>query len=347
VSHASNNAPDLLIVGSRHGTHIGGSLARAADRLEIPHAFVDADLAFDAPRLVRLMTWRLGGHRPPCLSKTSRAVASACARWQPRWLLTTGMAPIDAPTLEQVGRMGITRLNYLTDDPWNPSLRAAWFFDALKQYDHVFSPRQANIEDLRQHGCGCVSYLPFGYDPELCFREEPCTPRERMRFAADLAFVGGADRDRVPYLNAAIRAGVDVALYGGYWNRFPETRRQARGHADVATVRKITSAAKVALCLVRRANRDGHVMRSLEIPAMGGCLLAEDTQEHRALFGPPGHAAAYFRTLPDLLEQLDWLLSAENARQRLAVTAQRSIHEGQHTYADRLRAMLGDAVSSC
>jgi spore maturation protein CgeB len=73
---------------------------------------------------------------------------------------------------------------------------------------------------------------------------------------------------------------------------------------------------------------------------MGGCLLAEDTDEHRALFGPPGHAAVYFHTIDEMLEQLRWLLQAEDERLRLAVAAQHRIREGRHTYEDRLRAML-------
>jgi spore maturation protein CgeB len=83
-------------------------------------------------------------------------------------------------------------------------------------------------------------------------------------------------------------------------------------------------------------------MRSLEIPAMGGCLLAEDTDEHRALFGTPGQAAVYFRTVPEMLDQLRWLLPADEERPRLALAAQRRIRDGRHTYEDRLQTMLGD-----
>ena len=53
-------------------------------------------------------------------------------------------------------------------------------------------------------------------------------------------------------------------------------------------------AAKVNLCLVRRAKRDGHVMRSFEIAAVGGCMLAQDTDEHREIFGPEGEAVRLF-----------------------------------------------------
>src|SRR5882672_11020714 len=108
-----DDTPRLLIVGLRGQTHVGGSLARAADKIQLKHAFVDAGRAFAAPRLVRVVTWRLAGHRPPALRRASQAVVAACARWRPRWLLTTGLAPIDAPALMAIGRLGVKRLNYL------------------------------------------------------------------------------------------------------------------------------------------------------------------------------------------------------------------------------------------
>jgi spore maturation protein CgeB len=344
VSETTGGERRLVIVGFRGETHVGSSFARAANRLGLDAHFVDAHAAFAAPRPVRAFTWRLLGHRPPRLDALSQAVLAVCERWRPRWLLTTGLAPVDAQALASIGRLGVSRVNYLTDDPWNPAFRAGWFFEALRQYDQVYTPRRANLEDLTRHGCTAVAYVPFGFDPDLSFRQEPATPREWSHFATDVAFVGGADRDRVPYIRALLGAGVRVGLYGGYWERFRETRQCGRGHADLATVRKATSAARVSLCLVRRANRDGHVMRSLEIPAMGGCMLAEDTDEHRALLGPPGDAAAYFRTIPEMLEQLLGLLAAPQERQRLSTSGLHHIQTGHHTYADRLRTMLESAV---
>jgi IS1 family transposase len=340
VIEDAHSTDRLLIVGSRGGTNVGDSLARAAVRLGLKHQFVEARRAFAAPRLVRLVTWRLGGHRPPRLRTVSRDVVAACLKWRPRWLLSTGLAPIDASTLSQIAHLGVTRLNYLTDDPWNPGFRSRWFMQALRQYDCVFSPRRANLEDLARHGCAAVTYLPFGFDPELCFLQEPATPGERNDLAADVMFVGGADEDRVPYLSALTRANVNVAVYGDYWDRYAETRRCNRGHADPATVRKATSASKVSLCLVRQANRDGHVMRSLEMAAMGACMLVQDTEEHRTLFGPHGEAAVYFRTIPEMLRELHWLLENEDERRRLSTTVQRRIRQGGHSYDDRLRTML-------
>lgn len=334
------SSSSVVIVGRTGGTHIGASLARAARRLGMQVWFIDGWDAFRAPRLVRGLTWRLGGHRPPALRAVSRAVAAACVRRHPRLLISTGLTPIEAHVLEELGRQGVIRLNYLTDDPWNPWLRSKWFLQGLSLYDHVFSPRRANIDDLMRHGCRTVSYLPFGYDAELMFPEEPGTVEEWSRFAADVVFVGAADRDRAPYVEALLRAGLRVSVYGDDWRRHWQLRAVHRGYADPPTLRKATRAAKVALCLVRRANRDGHVMRSFEIPALGGCMLAEDTTEHRALFGRDRASVAYFRGPEEMVVRVRELLEHPEERQRLAITAERLVRSGSNTYDDRLSAML-------
>ena len=87
-----------------------------------------------------------------------------------------------------------------------------------------------------------------------------------------------------------MRHGPSVAVAGGYWERYPAFRAHALGIKPPEIIRALTAAAKVNLCLVRRANRDGHVMRSFEIAAIGGCMLAEDTDEHRDIFGGEGES---------------------------------------------------------
>ena len=155
-----------------------------------------------------------------------------------------------------------------------------------------------------------------------------------------MLFVGGADGERVPFIAALGRLGVKVAVYGDYWSRYPETRACHRGYGDIETLRKATSEAKVNLCLVRRANRDGQVMRSYEAAAIGACMLVEDTPEHRELFGADGEAVVYFRTIEDMVRRLHHLLEAPEERSRLRGAVQHRIETGHHTYDDRLHSML-------
>jgi spore maturation protein CgeB len=257
---------------------------------------------------------------------------------RPEWLVATGAAPISRDALQKIGQMGVRTINYLTDDPFNPVHRAPWFLRALPFYDEVFSPRRSNLSDLEALGCRRAAYLPFGYDPELQFPEPE--EAETAQLSADVIFAGGADRDRVPYVAALIGAGFRLALYGDYWERFPETWRTTRGHTDPATLRRATACAKVGLALVRRANRDGHVMRSFEIPAVGTCLLAEDTEEHREIFGPDGESAVYFINIGEMVERTRFLLQNDEQREKLARAAHRRIVGGANTYRDRLESMI-------
>jgi hypothetical protein len=158
----------------------------------------------------------------------------------------------------------------------------------------------------------------------------------------DVLFAGGADADRLPYARALLGAGLKVALYGGYWDRHADLGPHWRGHADLATLCRVTPAAKLVLCLVRRANRDGHAMRSFEAPAMGGCLLMEDTEEHRELFGAEGECVVYFRDADEMVAKAKALLPRAEERARLAAAAHQRICSGGHTYADRLRTMLAE-----
>jgi hypothetical protein len=337
VDHSDHR---LLIVGNPDPIHVGAHLLHAARALRLQVKLCNSNIAFAAPWPITRFNWLLRGHRPSRLGEFSRQVIDACHKFQPGWMLTTGISPVADWAIEAIGKLGIQRLNFLTDDPWNPVHRAPWFMKALPFYDHVYSPRRANLDDLRRLGCRRVSYLPFAYAPEMHYPEPPTTNAERERFAADIIFAGGADPDRVDYMAALIRAGFNVALYGGYWTRFSETKFHSRGHADPQTLRKAIGGSKVALCLVRRANRDRHSMRTFEVSAIGACMLVEDTDEHRELFGAEGEAVVYFNNIDQMIDKTRWLKEIIKERQRLAAASYNLISNGNHTYKDRLASML-------
>lgn len=330
-----------MIVGSSGEAHVGAHLLAAARGLGVETRLLDVDAAQSRSRLVRALMWRLG-RRPARLGAFSREVVRQAGEFNATLVLTTGFAPVSAGGLDELRAGGIGSRNFLTDDPWNRAQFSPWFLKVLPRYDAVFSPRRLNLDDLRALGCRAVSYLPFAYNPELHFPAEGASPAER---AVDVLFAGGADADRIPSARALVATGMNVSLYGGYWDRQADLRACAHGLADLATLRRVTPAAKLVLCLVRRANRDGHAMRSFEVPAMGGCMLVEETEEHREILGAEGECAVFFRTELEMVEKARWLLAHPDERKRLAVAAHARITGGGNTYADRLRTMLATTLS--
>lgn len=335
----------LMLLGNPGIEHVGSHLRQAASELALETTFVDVRRAYTGPAIMNKWNWWLRGHRPNRLTRFSSDVLSLCREQKPDLLLTTGFAPVTASDLRKMGAMGIVSANFLTDDPWNRSQSAPWFMETLPHYDHVFSPRTANLGDLRSAGCRSVTYLPFAFAPHVHF-PEPLLESERLQPQSDVIFAGGGDADRVPYVSALHKAGIKIALYGGYWDRFSETRGLSRGIVAITTLRKVMAAAKVGLCLVRRQNRDGHCMRTFEVPAFGTCMLVERTEEHLNLFGPDGKAVAYFDTIADMTEKARWLIKNDSERIRLAAAGNQAITAGHHTYQDRLQLILETAGKS-
>ena len=329
----------LLIIGNRGGTNIGECFERAAFGAQVEVKLVEAQLAMNAPSWLRRFNWHCRGHRPTLLAEFGTTVLDLATEFKPNLVLASGLAPLDRDCLKALKSGDVLTANYLTDDPWNPAHRATWFLRALPEYRAVFSPRRSNLRDLVAAGCRRATYLPFAYDPAIHFSEGS----DDIRTAEDqVIFVGGADEDRAPYCRALLEAGLRLAIYGDYWDRFPLLKRCWRGYADPETARKISGRAQVCLCLPRRANRDGHTMRSFEAAAMGGCVLAEETPEHRAIFGGNGEAVIYFRSIQEMQSRATWLAAQPAERCRLARAARDRITQGAHTYADRLQTILQD-----
>lgn len=226
-------------------------------------------------------------------------------------------------------------MNWLTDDPWSEAHNAPWFVDSISGYDVVFTPRTAVIEQLRAAGARTTEILPFAYCSACHF----AAPIHESRPV--VSFVGGADKDRLRYIYALIEAGIGVELYGGYWQQESRLREYARGFVDMAGYRSVVAGTAISLCLIREANRDGHVMRSYELPSMLGCILAQDTPDHRELYGPDGETVRFFSSPQDIGAAAQRLMADAAERDRLEVAVHTRVVRPENNYYARLERLIG------
>lgn len=337
----------LLIVGNPGTVHVGAHLLAAAKSLGLETTFVDLGQSWSSNRWLNRIAYRFAGRRPTRLRAFGQEVRDAVDRFHPNFMLVTGISAPDAATLRAVRERRVQTANFLTDDPWNPNNGAGFFWAALREYDVIYSPRRSNMGDLHRHGCQRVEYLPFGYNPEVHRPERPATAAERARFECDVAIIGGADADRAPLALALLAAGLNLKLYGGYWDRWPALRPYWGGFVYGRELRLAVGGAVVNISMGRRQNRDGHAMRSLELPAMGACLVVEDTPEHRELFGDEQNCVAYYRTPEEMVVKVKFLCAQRDHARTLGVRVfKRICREARHTYADRLGQILDDMVES-
>ena len=74
-----------------------------------------------------------------------------------------------------------------------------------------------------------------------------------------------------------------------------------------------------------------------------GCMLAEDTDEHRELFGPDGDCVRFFRNPKEAAERAALLVANPAERARLAAALRARVAIPQNTYGARLVTMLETA----
>lgn len=311
--------------------------------LGVSHGFVDEAqfLRGLETSLIHKVTYRILGRRPPLAGQLNRRLLEAALRLQPDVVLIVKGAYITPGVLLKIKKMtGAILVNYATDNPFNPAVTTLNLLRTIPLYDLYASTKSTILDDIRATGCRNVTYVPFGYNPSIHFPEFPSSPDEIRRFTADVAFIGEADPERLPFIERLLRMrGVAVALYGANWGRFKHLRHVTRGVVKGRDYRLALGGAKIALGLLRKANRDQHSLRSFEIPACGTLMLAERTPEHLAIF-EEGRDAEFFSSCEEMEEKIRYYLDHESQRRRVAESGRVRVTTGGHTYSDRLRSIL-------
>ncbi len=333
----------VLIVGASGGSNIGGSLWRGACHVGLETILCDSNEAWATGTFRQSFVWRLRGRRPLLFRNFNKRLIQRCRDFRPTVMLVTGRAGVAGETLRFCHMAGIRMANFLTDDPFNQRMHSPWFMETLGMYNVLFTPRRSNIEQLRTDGCRRVKYLRFGYDADLFCRD---SSKDTKEDTSDLFFAGHVEASRMDYVVAAIKAGLRVRLYGKGWDAYAVTRPYARGEADIATIRSEARQCKLSLCLIRHDNRDGHSMRTFELPAIGACILAEDTDDHRDIFGRDSDRVTYFASPYEMVERAKRLLDAPAERTRMRNAVHDYITNGGNTYADRLQHIVCKTILS-
>lgn len=329
------------------GAHFLEALEAMAERGECEFTFFDEARHRRPQRsLAGRIARRIAG-RPAGYHALNAALVAEAERLHPDLVLIAKGAYFAPATLAVVrDATGASMVNWATDDPFNPASSTRDLVESIALYDLYVCTKRAIMDDARRAGCANAAYVRFGYKPQVHFPEVPASDDESRRFQSDVTFIGGGDDDRAPYFERLVRAIPELRLHlhGGYWNRYPKLRRYWRGNATGRDFRLAVSGAKISVNLLRRANRDDHVMRTFEIPACGGFMLTESSATHDELFSEDNEAA-FFSSPDELAAKVRSYLGRDEARVRIAAAGHRKITQGRHTYGDRLAEIIQAARS--
>jgi len=236
------------------------------------------------------------------------------------------------------------RLAFFSEDAMaRPHNQSRHFRAALPLYDVVFTTKSRNVEleDLQELGAREVHYVPKTFDPGLHRPVEIDGPTIDQ-VGSHVSFVGTCAQERAEALSFLAENGIAVRVWGNGWeawrDRHPLLHVEGRPVWGEEYVRCLC-ASDVNLGFLRRENHDRHTDRSVEIPACGAFLLAERTDEHRAMF-VEGEEADFFEEHGELLQKVRYWLEHAEERRGVAAAGRARVVADDRTHASALRSML-------
>lgn len=232
-------------------------------------------------------------------------------------------------------------VSYNLDDVMNPNNSSIYFKRCLPLYDFIFTNKKYNVSELKAQGARHVFYFRNAYSTHV-HRPLQLTESERKIYGADVSFIGTYEKERAQMINFLGANGIKVKVWG--WAKTgkaalldPETVDLQNRHVYDDEYAKVISASLINICFLRKANRDKETTRSMEIPACGGFLLAERTEEHLELF-KENEEAAYFETKEELLAKVKYFLEHDEKRKNIAIKGLEKVRK--YSYQNQLKQIL-------
>lgn len=221
---------------------------------------------------------------------------------------------------------------------WHHGNSNKWILKSIPIYDAYFIWGKFLIEPLLKTGAKRVEYLPFGYDSSLHY---PVKLRNQDFdiYGSDIAFVGSWDEEREKWLSRLLN--YDLKIWGSAWKKANQNLQQKwQGKEAVGEeFSKVCNSAKIILNIIRRQNTPAHNMRTFEVPACGGFLLSVRTDETKKFF-EEGKEAAYFSTLDELKEKINFYLKNNELRKKIAEAGYKRLLNSGYAYTDRAKKII-------
>ena len=249
-------------------------------------------------------------------------------------------------TLREMKKKGVVLVNFNPDHPYIFSGYGSGnqnVSNGLPHYDMHFCYAKSVMDRIEgELGVKCQR-LPFGYslthDSYDLIRSEP----EVLR----ACFVGFCAASRLKVVEALKQAKVPLDVYGKGWKGKIQPSSTLRLFEPVYNEEywRVLRTYRVQLNMLRLHNLGNHNMRTFEVPAVGGIMLTQRSDE-QAEFFKVSEEIFDFSNTAELVEQINQLLlmSKERASAIRERARRRSLESG-YGYHERAQTVLASVQS--
>jgi spore maturation protein CgeB len=299
-------------------------------------------------------------HRGSVVNKINATILRSAREFKPAVVWADKQEFLRAETVQELRRLGARTVHFTPDPYFSLDWKRTRLMDeAMRAFDALVYCK--SYERSQYESLGTLSvYMPLGYCDEV---HRPLASDD-ARWKCTVGFLGGWEPRREELLRAVIAAGVDLKIWGGYWEFLRDGKwtprrhiilRQLAGkkefhfHRDESLSRahqggevyaddyaRALTGSEIGLGFLRKVCPDQHTTRTFEIPACGSMLLADRTNEHQEFF-EEGTEAEFFDSCEELVDKVKFYGKNASARKAVAERGYQRCRESGYAYVYRLK----------
>lgn len=220
------------------------------------------------------------------------------------------------------------------------------YLKCIPLYDYHITTKSYILNEMKKLGARDIRFVCKSFESKFHYPRN-ITKEDRERLGADVGFVGAWEKERMESILYLTRNGIKVRVFGDKnWKRCigdnPNLIIEDHGLYD-EDYSKSFKCFKICLCFLRKMNFDQQTCRTMEIPASGGFMLAERTEEHKLLF-KEGEEAEFFGSNEELLEKCRFYLANEEKRNKIIEGGLKRCKESGYSNLETIRRVIEDII---
>ena len=299
--------------------------------------------------LKKVLYWlfrhNLGRFKLLDLNDTNKRILeeASTGKWDVLWL--DRALTVEKSTLQKVKQFqpDCKIVGFSHDDMAQRHNQSAQFLDHLPCYDVFYTTKSYNVKELKDMGCKQCEFVENSFAPNTHrpYGNEH-SPENLDRYP--VGFIGCWEQEREELFRRLVERGIEIHVWGNLWNKCSfHHAKLVIDHGDVIgdQYARALCSLDIALCLLRKQNRDLQTTRSIEIPACGVFMLAERTDEHMALL-EEGKEAEFFSTSDELIEKIRYYLDNPEKRKQIAAAGRERCLKSGYSNQDRIKGIFKD-----
>ncbi|RDW99438.1 CgeB family protein [Listeria kieliensis] len=250
---------------------------------------------------------------------------------------------VDKETIIYAKKLGAKTIHFHPDFLFDDRYHTSKVLNkAITEYDIVVTPKITEVTKYKKYGCTNVVQTQYAYDPSI-HHPTGMTEFERSYYGSMLTFVGRMEAKRSEWLEEIAKRGYDLKVWGTNWNKLPKDNQLRRfctyEGVYMQNMAKVFEASNISLGFLTHLSNEQHTARTFEIPACGGFLLAERTDEHKALF-VEGEEADFFSDSEEMHAKIDFYSDRLDVVGRMKQKGYERVKKLSATYKQRVIEIL-------